>query len=49
VRRMPVIDKVGALVGVVSHEDLLDALSSELVNLANIVRSERRQDARKRV
>jgi len=49
VRRMPVIDKVGALVGVLSHEDLLDALSSELVNLATIVRSERRTDARKRV
>lgn len=44
VRRMPVIDKVGALVGVVSHDDLLDALSTELANLAGAARQGRRTE-----
>jgi|SRR4051812_41926182 len=42
VRRMPVIDEVGALIGVVSHDDLLGALSVELATLAGVAPNERR-------
>ena len=32
---------VGALVGILSFDDIVDALSIELANLAGVIRSER--------
>jgi CBS domain-containing protein len=42
VRRVPVVGSVGELEGVLSLDEVLDALSGELQNLAGAVRNERR-------
>lgn len=42
VRRMPVVGKVGELLGVLSLDDVLEALSAELGNLAGAIRNEQR-------
>ena len=42
VRRMPVLGELGELFGVISLDDLVDALSSELANIAGAIRNERR-------
>jgi CBS domain-containing protein len=40
VRRLPVVDDIGRLVGIVSLDDLLALLSRELRNIAEGVRAE---------
>jgi CBS domain-containing protein len=41
-RRMPVVGSRGELVGVLSLDDVIDSLSSELQNVAGSLRNERR-------
>ena len=41
VRRLAVTGDGGALVGILSFDDIVDALSVELANLAGVIRSER--------
>lgn len=48
VRRMPVVDARGGLVGIVAADDFLDLLAEELSALARMVVSEQRREARTR-
>jgi CBS domain-containing protein len=49
VRRMPVVDARGALVGIVTADDLLDLLAEELSGLARTIANEQRREAQVRV
>jgi CBS domain-containing protein len=40
VRRLPVVDRGGSLMGVLSQDDVLDALAEELMNVASSIRHE---------
>lgn len=45
VRRMPVVDASGALVGILTLDDLLGLLAEEMMELAKLVSHERRREA----
>lgn len=45
VRRMPVVDSAGALVGILTLDDLLGLLAEEMMELAKLVSHERRREA----
>ena len=44
VRRAPIVDAAGALIGIVSLDDLLELIAEELGDLASLVREERRNE-----
>ena len=48
VRRIPVVDAAGALVGIVSVDDFLDLLADELTALARLVSREQARERLKR-
>ena len=47
-RRAPVVDSEGALVGIVSVDDLLELMAEELSELAKLISREQRQEAETR-
>jgi CBS domain-containing protein len=44
IRRAPIVDDTGALIGIVSLDDLVELLAEELGNLASLLRQERRRE-----
>jgi len=47
-RRLPVVDKDGELVGILTLDDILELLSEELLDLAKLVRYEQKKEIRHR-
>jgi CBS domain-containing protein len=45
VRRMPVVDAAGVLVGILTLDDLLELLAEELTEIARLVARERQREA----
>jgi CBS domain-containing protein len=48
VRRVPIVDARGALVGIVSADDFLELLSEELSGIARMIASEQRREVQTR-
>ena len=48
VRRVPIVDAAGALVGIVSANDMLDLMAEEITALARIVSRQQRREAESR-
>lgn len=48
VRRVPVVDRSGGLIGIVALDDLLELLAEELLALARLVRHEQKREAASR-
>lgn len=49
IRRLPVVDSGGGLVGIVSVDDILDLLADELTALARLVSREQARERKKRL
>jgi CBS domain-containing protein len=49
IRRLPVVDSDGGLVGIVSVDDILDLLADELTALARLVSREQARERKKRL
>lgn len=48
VRRLPVVDNYGSLVGIVTLDDLLELLAEEMGELSRLIAKERTQESRTR-
>ncbi|MGZ5056056.1 MAG: CBS domain-containing protein [Methylobacter sp.] len=49
IRRIPVVDQEGGLVGIISAEDILDLLAEEMAELARVAPREQEREAKTRV
>jgi predicted transcriptional regulator len=48
IRRLPIVNEAGELVGILTLDDVLELLSEELLNLAKLVRYEQKKEIRHR-
>jgi CBS domain-containing protein len=48
IRRLPIVDESGALLGILSFDDLLELLSEELLGIAKLVKHQQRKEATRR-
>lgn len=48
IRRLPIVDEDGGLIGILTLDDVLELLSEELLNLAKLVRYEQKKEIRHR-
>ena len=48
VRRLPIVDENGGLVGILTLDDLLELLSEELLAIAKLVKYQRQKETRRR-
>jgi CBS domain-containing protein len=48
VRRLPIVDENGALLGILALDDLLELVSEELLSIAKLIRYQQRKEARGR-
>ncbi len=48
VRRLPIVNESGGLIGILTLDDLLELLSEELLEIAKLVRNEQKKETRSR-